>query len=442
MSFTKTDFKGIVYASEITPSEFILDYINGKGQFYIENSSYPLLKNSLKRPFVTQDFKSKFGIQIHSPMICFNDRGNYTTRFTILWTKNEAAVDKTVRVLYPYGGVDETTKSPIVTPKVEGKFKKLSIPLTSMSEITTATDDQNLALLSFHLTEAFMITIISYLFDINLANASYKALKTNDEFYAQFISDMNGYLKSKKSKKLIENINDESISHMNSVLYYRDDTTVKQKVKPKVPYYKELDGEEVRYIRMETLIDKLKELALELNDEGVEISKYFSGPKAEMIQNITYCQALKNSNTMRTYVHKENEDDDGVILENFQIKGLFNIKQYKSESVDKMAGLSTQVFDELSHKWRPIDDEHLLMDLYKSRVAGLIYLEIYFTFGMFKDVSIGLNTRVVKLDVTKVANTGVSDDAATALSELRRRYNGTPSSGSDIEDDEISRDHE
>ena len=45
MSFkttSQTQMKSIIFASEIKTSEFILDYLNGKGQFYIQNKYFQL----------------------------------------------------------------------------------------------------------------------------------------------------------------------------------------------------------------------------------------------------------------------------------------------------------------------------------------------------------------------------------------------------------------
>lgn len=421
MSFTTSDFKGIVYASDITPSEYILDYINGKGQFYVENSAYPLIKSGKLKPFIDNDFKGQYGTQIHMPMICYNAKGQYTSRFTILWAENKAQTDKTVRVLHAFNGVDESGK-PKLTGEQKGKFKKLSIPLTSVEAIKDSPDDRKIALLSFHLNEILIVLNVAYLFGIDLSNSDFKACTNNEEFYETLIGEINGYLQSKKCKSEMKDMESESLEHYNDDLYYRDDMKVRGKDKPKVPHYKEMDGEEVRYVRLTTFHDLFKQLCMDIEDNGGSVTGLVTGAKKEIIDAIYNCPALKNPNTLRAYERKmEKEDEAPETAENFQIKGTFSIQQYEPETIDKLAGLCTQTYNPSTKKWKPIDKEEILMDMYKSRIHGLIYLELSYSFGIFKQMSIGLNTRVAKIDVEKITVVSAGDDEATKLSELRRR---------------------
>lgn len=446
MSFTKSGFSGIVYASDLTTSTFLMNYINGKGQFYVENSAYPVVKPGQKKPFIDNDFKSKFGVQIHTPSIYVNGGGQYTTRFNILLMENKANARKVLRVLYAFGGIDEKTGLPVETGKTEGKFKKLSIPLTDVEQPDKAPDDVQLARLSFHLTETLMILLVAYIFGIDLASSDFKACTNNAELYETLISEINAYLEAKKCKCRMKNMDEEMLAHYNENLYYNEDSTVPGKVKPKVPYYKYVDGEEVRYERLTTLHDLLKDLANDISKNKSSIGKLFTGAKQEIIDNLCFCSALKNSNTLRVYERKENEDDEeGEMIENFQVKGTFSIKQYDvAGPVDKLASLCTRMYNPKTKGWDPIESEKQLMDLYKSRIEGLVYIELFYSFGMFKEVSIGLNTRIAKMDVSKVVATSNNDDEATKLSEMRRKMTTaiTEDHEDEEQDDEISRSEE
>lgn len=422
MSFKTTGFKGIVYGSDIETSTCLIDYINGKGQFYIENTAYPLIKPGAKKPFIDNDYSSKYGTQVHSPSICYKTDKETTSRFMILWGENKADFDKTVRVLYPYGGIDEKTGAPIKTASSDGKFKKLTIPLTDVEDPSRTIDNQKLNLLSFHLTEDLSYLAFGYCAGVDFAKKDFKDLTTNREYNHAFTDEFNNYLASKKCKYTLKYIDDDMISHYNDEIYYRDDKTVKGKVKPKVPHYKYMDGTEARYVRLETLLDKMKELADEIAENDGDIGKYFTGAKQELMSNLCFCQALKNSNTLRTYTRTTEDGEEGETVENFQIKGTFSIKQYKVDGpIDKLAGLCTQIYDPATKHYKPIEAEEQLMEFYKSRINGLIYLELYFTIGMFKETTIGLNTRIAKMDVTKVVATSSGDDEAARLSEMRRR---------------------
>ena len=67
MSFkttSQTQMKSIIFASEIKTSEFILDYLNGKGQFYIQNKYFPISS-------IPADKKTSFEDVEETPFIKF-----------------------------------------------------------------------------------------------------------------------------------------------------------------------------------------------------------------------------------------------------------------------------------------------------------------------------------------------------------------------------------
>ena len=132
-------FDGVVYASDIKPCDYLLDYINGKGQFYVENSYYPVVKyvydEKNKRPFVEDDFKTDGGINVKTPRICFKYGGNFQRYFSIVWNTNTASNNKQFFCLNAYMGWDEKNKKPLKLKPTDGKVRPFEIQISSQTDL-------------------------------------------------------------------------------------------------------------------------------------------------------------------------------------------------------------------------------------------------------------------------------------------------------------------
>ena len=74
ISTNPTNLKSVVYASEIKTSDCIFDYINGKGQFYVQNKYFPLGIADKKKAFENSTLRMEHLIihQLYSLIIKVN----------------------------------------------------------------------------------------------------------------------------------------------------------------------------------------------------------------------------------------------------------------------------------------------------------------------------------------------------------------------------------
>ena len=373
---TTRQFDGVVYASDIKPCNCMIDYINGKGQFYVENEFYTPVKFTYdmknKRPFAEDEYKTDAGVSIKTPKLLYNFGGKFYRKFSIVWNVNAANSTKQLFCLNVYNGWDKDKKIPLKVNDGKGKIKIYEIPLTSMNDFDDSADDNALALLTFHLTEAFGILAYAYIFDINLAADKYKRCTDNHTLYANLAADIN----SKLDDIAAIEIENDAVERYNDVPTYIKDPEDEDVTAMQVPAY--YDGEKYKPLHM--LQNFIFDGLFTTSNRGPKlidgVAEKLSERKANLLKLIGKKSAIGNRSMLRL------SGKDGEERKLFTIKGQFKFLNCESkEDRDKCAGLCTTIFDRTKKIWVPIDSEEYLMKHYRQKLSGDVYMSFEFKLG-------------------------------------------------------------
>ena len=390
-------FDGVVYASDIKPCDYLLDYINGKGQFYVENSYYPLVKyvydEKNKRPFVEDDFKTDGGINVKTPRICFKYGGNFQRYFSIVWNTNTASNNKQFFCLNAYMGWDEKNKKPLKLKPTDGKVRPFEIQISSQTDFDDSPDDMALSLLTFHLSEVFSILTYAYIFDLNLADDDFKKCKDNKELYQTFADKVN-----KKLTGITEIVVDEEmIERYNDIPIYIKDPDDEDVTAMQIPVF--WDGEE--YKTLWCMQNFMNEGLIKSDKKGPKlidgIDKIIDERRTNILKIIVKKAAMGNRFMLRLSKPKDDGSESRRI---FGAKGVFIILNTESKvDRDKCAGLCTKIFDKSKRAWVPIDSEEFLMKHYRQKLSGDIYFKLEFKLGTTGKGTFTLKPKVEMFDV-------------------------------------------
>lgn len=418
MAFKQTEFLGFICAGDIEPSKCLMDYITGRGQFYIENSYYvqPSIRAGAKRPFIDNDYLAKqgAGMQVHSPTIYYHhSNGQYysPSRYCILWKMNALADNKTFKMQAPYGGVDEKTKKPIKMSTGESKIKTYSIGIFSRSPFTKSPEDVSLSIITFHFTEVLSILAYAHIFDINLADAKYGECADNITFYTTFTNDINAKLEHCGVKQRVK-IDEASIKAFNEPIAYIQDPDCFEDIKPSIPAIKDGDS----YVPMMTLQRSINEFYLEARKNRVDASKYVAANKVNFMNKLSLLKYESNKCMLKTY----QKEDDPEWKQLFAIKSDFTfINTSDIASAETCRGLCTHVYGD-SDEFEPLKSEEELMTYYNTTLRGEMYIVPEFKISLFAKSAYGLHIKTSRFDCVRVQNTDSSLAAATRLAREKR----------------------
>lgn len=418
MSFksTPTQMKSIIFASQIKTSDFILDYLNGKGQFYVQNKYFPIssIPADKKTSFEDIEFSDKKtkSICYHVPSIFYNYQGTYNNRFVICWgdpvNNNEWWIGN------PYQGYDLTNKKPvsIINDWKTSKIKSINIPITR----SILTDyDQELVKLSFHLNEAFSILLFASIFKIDLAN--YSKCSNNTEFYKEFIDDINKILKSLKFSVLIPYLSSESIDNYNKLIYTIKDVANSDSKTVYCYAYKSGD----RYYTIDTLRSLFSSCVK--NRENIqEFSNLVSyNPKMSKAIDIlkTPGEILKNKFSYQVY-EKLNTDGTKEIKLSTKLAAEFTLLNPILSITDRVSSMCSQFAK--GSNFVPVNSEEILMKYYHKKVTGLIFFSLSYIFGAYTVPTIGLGFKVSRFDFEEMATTNnqVNQDIMSIIQSRRK----------------------
>lgn len=421
-------FGGIVFASDIEPAECMLDYINGKAQFYAENQHYVVMKSKsagqLKSAFSMNDYQpNQTSKQVHSPQIYYkHTNGMYFRNFSIVWRQNTATDVKDFYVMSPFGGWSVEKKCAIKTDAKPGTTKKFNIPVFSSTLFEESIDDQKLAILGFHLNEVLVILMLAYIFNINLAADAYTKIHDNKTFYDTFINDINKALKEMKCPTTVEPIDEEFIEKYNMpVVNTPDPEAFGMDVKPNILAYKTGDEDEP-YDVLPTLMYNVEKMYVSALRSKFAFAKHLTKTNAfDMLSKIIPLKIPQEKIMYRAYEAKAADSEETYWKHQFQVKGSFRIMNSDDpEDIEKCKNLCTNYFNDETG-WTPIDNEEYLMNYYRSTCTGDLYIGLEYVIGLFMKPSFGLIPRITKIDLTKSVKGEDYEDESTKLALQRRQ---------------------
>ena len=413
---SQTQMKSIIFASEIKTSEFILDYLNGKGQFYIQNKYFPIssIPADKKTSFEDVEFSDpkKNSTCYHVPSIYYNYQGTYSNRFVIGW--GDPVNDNEWWIGNPYQGYDLINKKPvsIIDDWKTSKIKTINIPITR-SILTNY--DQELVKLSFHLNEVFSILMFASIFKIDLAK--YSKCSNNTEFYKEFIDDINKILKSLKFSVLIPYLSSESIDNYNKLIY-----TIKDEANSgsKTVYCYAYKSEDY-YYPIDTLRSLFNSCVKDRNNLPVISNLVSFNPKMNKIIDIlkTPGEILKNKFSYQVY-EKINTDGTKEIKLSTKLAADFTLLNPKLSITDKASSMCSQFAQ--GNNFVPVNSEEILMKYYHKKVTGLIFFSLSYIFGAYTVPTIGLGFKVSRFDFEEMAatNNQVNQDIMSFIQSRRK----------------------
>lgn len=415
MSFktTPTQMKSIIFASQIKTSDFILDYLNGKGEFYIQNKYFPIssIPADKKTSFEDIDFNSpNNGCCYHAPSIFYNYQGTYNNRFVIGW--GDPTIENEWWIGNPFKGYDLTIKKPVsIIEWGTSKIKTINIPITR----SVLTDyDQELIKLSFHLNEAFSILLFASIFKIDLAK--YSSFTNNSDFYKQFIDDINEILKKLKFTELIQYISTESLDNYNKLIYTIKDPMSSES---KTAYgYKSGDS----YLVIDTIRGVFNECVTnKKNITSLSNLTSFNPKMKDIIDKLkSPGELLKNKFSYQVYEKRNPTDGTSEFKLSTKLAADFTLLNPSLSITDKCSVMCSQYAR--GDNFVPVNSEDLLMKYYHKKVTGLIFFSLSFTFGMYKIPSIGLGFKVSRFDLEEMAavNNQVNQDIMSFIQSRRK----------------------
>ena len=429
MSFTPATqaFGGVVFSSDLKSADCILDYINGKGQFYIENEYYPVVKTAIqkKKPFADIEFAKGTNKTIHCPTVYYHVGGErYSRYFTIDWTSSSRTVVKEVYVNAPFDSWDDAAKKPKVLPPLKDtEFSRKSvIPMISTTPFEESAEDINLSRTTFLLNEAFVVLTYAYMFDIDLASEDYKDCDNNVDFLSTFIDEINDKLKSAKSPVLVDQIDEKHIAKYDEPIPWCPDPMDISSMPQLVLCYSIEPFEELQTLHY-VMADFYKKSMI----KRFAPDRYLSKKNAvDIMKGI--CTMKYPQNKIMYKSRPPTDPDQQEIQFNFQVKGLAVIGNPNYSKFNDAKSLFTQYFA-TTGRWEPITTDDYLAEYYKSRVRGDIHLGLEFKLGIYTKSSFGLVAKIAKIDVKKVIRESVLIDDATRLALARRSEEDTSVGG-------------
>lgn len=402
MSFKSTNsnnLKSVVYASEIKTSEYIFDYINGKGQFYVQNKYFPLGIADKKKAFEDKDFESSNGVTYHPPVIFFNNQGQYINRFVIYW--GDAINDNEWWFGNPFQGYDTINKKPLNilddSKWSTAKVKSINIPILK----TTINDyDKELAKLTFHLNEVLSILLFATIFDINLSENKFINCKNNLEFYKTFIDSINESFSRVGIKTKMGYINEESILNFNNDIYTIKDEMATTELN-KFYCYGYKNGDE--YLPFETLISVYKDYCSSNRNEIPKMSKI--NPSINTVLGILRAPTFSLKNKFSHQIYEKVDPATNIVTDtkiSMKMAADFRLLSPKLEISNRAACACTQYIK--NEKFLPINNEELLMQFYHKRVTGTLFFSLNYSIGIYKMPSIGLGIKISKFDLDETVS--------------------------------------
>lgn len=402
MSFKSTNsnnLKSVVYASEIKTSEYIFDYINGKGQFYVQNKYFPLGIADKKKAFEDKDFESPNGITYHSPVIFFNNQGQYINRFVIYW--GDAINDNEWWFGNPFQGYDTINKKPLNilddSKWSTAKVKSINIPILK----TAINDyDKELAKLTFHLNEVLSILLFATIFDINLSENKFINCKNNLEFYKTFIDSINESFSRVGIKTKMGYINEESILNFNNDIYTIKDEIATTELN-KFYCYGYKNGDE--YLPFETLISVYKDYCSSNRNEIAKMSKI--NPSFNTVLATLRAPTFSLKNKFSHQIYEKVDPATNIVTDtkiSMKMAADFTLLSPKLEISNRAACACTQYIK--NEKFLPINNEELLMQFYHKRVTGTLFFSLNYSIGLYKMSSIGLGIKISKFDLDETVS--------------------------------------
>lgn len=422
---SSSDFNGIVYSGDIKRASCLLDYINGKAQFYVENQYYTPFEQRapksgvLKKPFFDIDYKDSKtgGEQLHAPYIFYHQKADkYFRSFEICCAENKLTSVKRFFMLNPFGLVNDAGV-PQKAPDNGKSLQSFKIPFTSISPYAESPDDQALAKWAFDMTEVLSILTHAYIFQVDLANEKYKSIIDNISFYKAFAEDINAYLSKKKIEQKVE-IDEDMVAHYSEDISYIPDPDATSKLFPPVPAYFDEDTND--YEVLSTIQTFIKNFVDEAKKRKVQPRNYLEGARLSLFTNI-----IGKTNPTNKINLKQSRADDGTYTGRFTINSIINIVGEKAteEEIKKRSFAYTCIFTD-DDTWTPIAKQEDLMAYYRQSISGDVYIKPSFKIGLFAQVSYGLFVDVSKLDVRIIPKKTYDNSGATAIAKARREARG------------------
>lgn len=387
-----------VYSDSIIPAICLLDYINTKNRFYVENDFYPIPKRPTKtvgkelKPFVDSIYSTADGRSIKLPDIYYRFDGDYYSKnYTILWSPDKRQ-RKSFFVRY-YGKGE---------PNLTGKNKLFPLNYVFSSTFSSedenpATEDESLAILSFHLTEVMTILLYAYIFDINLASDEFKGCTDNLTLYKLLEDAINDSLEKVGLERRFE-INEEMVEKYNGPIYYtKDDDDENPK---NYPAYWDIANENIEKIHtLQTFIKKLFNHSSFAKKGGkFQFNSYFNKEKAELLTLLKNKEHFNNKIGKQIYFNKSTEKD----VARFQIILKTNLVNrdvvHPGEGIEFFA---TKFFNQSTRSIEPLTNQtEYMQKLNMKRVEGNVYIRFAPKFSTFGKGSYGLNCDLINIDVT------------------------------------------
>lgn len=431
MSFKSTNpnnLKSVVYASEIKTSDCIFDYINGKGQFYVQNKYFPLGIADKKKAFEDKEFDTPNGASYHAPVIFFNNQGQYINKFVIYW--GDAINDNEWWFGNPFQGYDTINKKPLNilndSKWSAAKVKSVNIPIlkTSINDY-----DKELAKLTFHLNEVLSILLFATIFDINLSENKFINCKNNLEFYKTFIDSINESFSRVGIQTKMKYIDEKSILNFNNDIYtIKDEMTTTELNKFYCYGYKNGDV----YSPFDTLISVYKDYCSSNRTEITKMSKINPSFNTVLATLRIPTFSLKNKFSYQIY-EKADSPSDKVTDTKLSMKMAadFTLLSPKLEISNKAACACTQYIK--NDKFLPINDEEMLMKLYHKRVTGTLFFSLNYSIGVYKMPSIGLGIKISKFNLDEtVSYNNDQDNEIMKIMSIKKKVVSANQSINDI----------
>lgn len=433
----------IVFSSDIETSEKLIDYINGKARFYVENNYFPLAKpwvkpNTKHEVFVTNDFTTAQGRQITGPCVFVRTDDGKFKSFLIDWAENKRGSDKTYSFSAPFNGWDEATKSPTLMP-VDSKQSMLKINIKIADNHGDASDENaKLKRLSQHLTQCLSLLLVCHCFKIDLKQPKYLDAD-NKTLFKNIVDDMNTVIDAgPKPANLemphVEYVPDEVIDAItkDEGIYYVPDPTSPETLPPSVPTLKtESEGVET-YEPMKDLFNQWRTFNMyQITRMGVHLYPIWKYLSSDVCSDTSRGQPAKIANALMQIASVGNKaaifcrrvvsegTDEVTWTSRFKVHSRFIVKVGASKIDFKCTHYYGQV-NQTRNDWITMTNQEYLMPYYMKTTEGDLYYRISPQLSCFAKSSFGYQFEVARMDLDIVEFANV-DDGTQDRAEARRR---------------------
>lgn len=432
-----------VVADKIKLGKCLMEYLNGKGMFYVENDCYiPPEVGSMKDkgvPFVTVTYTREGRNKYRTPYIFMHNGSRYVKSYKICWNSSTFTTIKMFRI-YSFNKFSDihpdTDPKLILSNNVTFNSNPIKDPSNPGKYIRTI-EDINITKLSFHLSEVYAFLFYLHLFDFKLSD--FGKCSTNIEMYKLLESKINEYLVTKGVANTFV-VDEESIEHFNDEIVYEKNG--QEYVPCILTSTTSADGETLETTSLETLHYSFTKF---IGDKKIKANKLFSGEKLKIFTALTPKKFVTNKVMIRTFEMKKKEGEEdaptkiGVSTSLTSKINFINNVKYTAAELERSLWKATTSFDGVS--FTPLTPTSPAINTLTS--GNEVYGDIYFRFDTvlttFGQSSWTISADVVAINLHKVERkpTAVNDFAVERAMEMKKYVANTLSLSTPNEDEEV-----